>query len=123
MLLNLNEASDKATIKSFITNNLPGRQGRRDLNKALKQNKIRSLTAQMGDRPAVPNVCLILTSAVLDDFPQGNLTQFFGDVCDYVFLLRQGGNKDLQEVPSTLCPSGKDGFVYIHRKKKCNILN
>ena len=62
----------------------------------------------MGDRPGVPNVCLVLTSAVLDDFPGTNLSQFFGDVCDYVFLLRQGGNKDLQKVPATVCPVGKD---------------
>ena len=111
MLLNLNEASNKAAIKSFITNNLPGRQGSRNLKKALKQNKLRTLTTQMGDRPAVPIVCLILTSAVASDFPETNLTQFFGDVCDYVILIRQGGKKDLQEVPTTVCPSGKDELL------------
>ena len=65
----------------------------------------------MGDRTAVPNVCLILTSAVLNDFPEANLTQFFGDVCDYIILLRHGGNKDLKKVPATVCPSGKDDLV------------
>ena len=107
--MNLKEQNDKATIKSFIAKNLPGRQGRRDLKKALKKNRIQTLVTQMGDRADVPNVCIILTSAVANDFPAANLSQYFEGVCDHVILLRHGGNKNLQEVPKTVCPSSGNG--------------
>ena len=110
--MNLNEANNKATIRSFISKNLPGRQGRRNLKKGLKPDQIQTLTTQMGDRPGVPNVCLILTSAVANDFPVANLSQFFEDVCDHVILLRHGGLKNELKVPATICPSGKDELVY-----------
>ena len=112
MLINLNRANNKAAIKRFISRNLPDREGRRNLRKGLKQDEIQTLTTQMGDRPGVPNVCLILTSAVANDFPGANLSQFFKDVCDHVILLRHGGFKDVLKVPATICPSGKDELVY-----------
>ena len=108
VLINLNEANDKATIKNFISNNLPGRQGRRNLERALRPDRIQTLTTQMGDRPDVPNVCIILTSAVASDFPEPNLPQFFTDVCDYVVFLRHGGNKDLKRIPAAVCPAGNE---------------
>ena len=107
MLLNLNEGNNKASIKSSISKNFPERKGDRNLQKALKQDRIQTLTTQMGDRPEVPNVCIILTSAVATDFPVANLSQFFEDVCDHVILLRKGGIKDLHQVPATVCPSGE----------------
>ena len=109
--MNLDEKNDKATIKNFITNNLPGRQGRRNLRRALRQNRLQTLTAQMGDRLDVPNVCLILTSAVASDFPTTDLSQYFNNVCDYVILLRQGGIKDFKRVPVAVCPIGKEELL------------
>ena len=105
--MSLDESNDKTTIKKFISNNLPGRQGRRNLATGLKPGRIQTLVTQMGDRPDVPNVCVILTSAVANDFPVANLSQYYEDVCDYVILLHHGGNKDLKKVPATVCPIGE----------------
>ena len=105
--MNLNESNDKKVIKRFVSNNLPRRHRRGNLKKFPQQERLRTLITQMGDRPNVTNVCLILTSAVASDFPLGNLTQLFQDVCDHVILLRHGGNKNLQEVPDTVCPNGE----------------
>ena len=112
MLINLNELNNKAGIKSFISNNLPGRQGGRNLGEGLKPNRLQTLINQMGDRPNVPNVCVILTSAFANDFPVTNLSRYFEDICDYVILLRHGGNKDLHRVPATVCPSGEKELIY-----------
>ena len=61
----------------------------------------------MGDRPHVPNVCLILTNEDANHYPEENLSQYFEDFCDHVITLRNGGNKDLQKVPDTVCPRGE----------------
>ena len=113
MLINLNGANTKSTIKSLITQNLPGRQGRRDIRKALKPNRIQTLTTQMGDRSEVPNICVILTNAFENDFPVANLSQYYEDVCDYVILLRHGGIKDWFEVPAIVCPNGEERLVIL----------
>ena len=111
MLINLNGANTKTTIKSLITQNLPGRQGRRDLRKALRPNRIQALATQMGDRPDVPNVCVILTNAFENDFAVANLSQYYEDVCDHVILLRHAGIKDWFEISATVCPSGEEKLV------------
>ena len=95
---------------------MPTRKGKRNLENGLEQ-AAQLITPGMGDRPNVPNVCLILTSATASDLAAANQSGFLGEVCDYLILLRQGSNKELQKISATICPNGElyflfDQFIY-----------
>ena len=58
----------------------------------------------MGDRPEVPNVCLILTNAKEDDMTGFKQFRHLKFVCNHLVILNHGGSKDLQKVPAAVCP-------------------
>ena len=90
-----------------MSKKFPGRQGkRRDLERGLQQ-AAQLITPEMGDRPNVPNVCLILTSATENDLAAVNQTGILGRVCHHQIVLRVGSCKDLQTIPAIVCPRGK----------------
>ena len=100
--MKLNENNDVAFIKNELMELLSRQQGGRNIQKALRQARLQLLTPQMGDRPDVPNVCLILTTA--NNFQGLNQFRFLSRECQHLFVLNDGGYKDLQQVHAALCP-------------------
>ena len=84
-------------------NLLPKRKGGRKIQKALRQARLQLLTPQMGDRPNVTNVCLILTNEKANNFVGLNQFRFLSKECQHLILLRDGGFKDLQKVHAAVC--------------------